>query len=134
MISDVFQYINILIFFLQMGGLECVITGLMDEFKTLFEKLHINREMFTGMVITVSFLVALSCVTPVKMQWIQILFIFLLNLFTKKSHQDFKSVLHLFIFQGGIYVFTMLENYVAGLSLLTTVFFEAIAVSWIYGK
>ena len=28
----------------------------------------------------------------------------------------------------------MLENYVAGLSLLTTVFFEAIAVSWIYGK
>ena len=28
----------------------------------------------------------------------------------------------------------MLETYVAGLSLLTTVFFEAIAVSWIYGK
>ena len=27
----------------------------------------------------------------------------------------------------------MLETYVAGLSLLTTVFFEAIAVSWIYG-
>ena len=48
-----------------MGGLECVITGLMDEFQPLFKKLHINREMFTGMVITVSFLVALSCVTPV---------------------------------------------------------------------
>ena len=39
-----------------------------------------------------------------------------------------------FYFKGGIYVFTMLETYVAGLSLLTTVFFEAIAVSWIYGK
>lgn len=81
-----------------MGGLECVITGLMDEFKSFFDRCHINREMFTGIVITVSFLVALSCVTP-----------------------------------GGIYVFTMLETYVAGLSLLTTVFFEAIAVSWIYG-
>merc|ERR1712223_1977738 len=81
-----------------MGGLECVITGLMDEFKSFFDKFHITREIFTGMVIMVSFLVALSCVTP-----------------------------------GGIYVFTMLETYVAGLSLLTTVFFEAIAVSWIYG-
>ena len=48
-----------------MGGLECVITGLMDEFKSFFDRCHINREMFTGIVITVSFLVALSCVTPV---------------------------------------------------------------------
>ena len=48
-----------------MGGLECVITGLMDEFKSFFDKFHITREIFTGMVIMVSFLVALSCVTPV---------------------------------------------------------------------
>ena len=48
-----------------MGGLECVITGLMDEFKSFFDKFNINREVFTGMVIMVSFLVALSCVTPV---------------------------------------------------------------------
>ena len=53
--------------YFQMGGLECVITGLMDEFQSLFKKFHINREMFTGMVITVSFLVALSCVTPVNL-------------------------------------------------------------------
>lgn len=81
-----------------MGGLECVITGLMDEFKPFFNKHHINREMFTGIIVFVSFFVALSCVTP-----------------------------------GGMYVFYLLETYVAGLSLLTTVFFEAIAVSWIYG-
>ena len=51
--------------FLQMGGLECVITGLMDEFKDFFKRWHINREIFTGMIVSVSFVVALCCVTPV---------------------------------------------------------------------
>ena len=36
--------------------------------------------------------------------------------------------------QGGYYIFNMFERYAAGVSLLCTVFFEAIAVSWIYGK
>lgn len=48
-----------------MGGLECVITGLMDEFQTFFKRHKITREMFTGIVVFVSFLVAMSCVTPV---------------------------------------------------------------------
>jgi len=81
-----------------MGGLECVITGLMDEYKEFFRKRGISREMFTGFVVVCSYIVAIMCVTP-----------------------------------GGIYIFSLLENYAAGLSLLTTVFFEAIAVSWVYG-
>jgi len=81
-----------------MGGLECVITGLMDEYKETFRKRGISREMFTGFVVICSYAVAIMCVTP-----------------------------------GGIYIFSLLENYAAGLSLLTTVFFEAVAVSWVYG-
>ena len=49
-----------------MGGLECVITGLMDEFKPTFDRWGITREIFTGMIVGVSFLVALGCVTPVS--------------------------------------------------------------------
>ena len=51
-----------------MGGLECVITGLMDEFKDFFNRWNINREMFTGMIVSVSFVVALCCVTPVSIR------------------------------------------------------------------
>ncbi|CAB4065323.1 SLC6A2 [Lepeophtheirus salmonis] len=82
-----------------MGGLECVITGIMDEFKETFRKYNISRELFTAFIVFSSFLVALSCATP-----------------------------------GGLYVFNLLENYAAGLSLLITVFFEAgrsILVLWI---
>lgn len=36
--------------------------------------------------------------------------------------------------QGGFYFFHLLDRYAAGYSMLFTVFFEAIAVSWIYGE
>uniref|UniRef100_T1GHD0 Transporter n=1 Tax=Megaselia scalaris TaxID=36166 RepID=T1GHD0_MEGSC len=35
--------------------------------------------------------------------------------------------------QGGFYFFQLLDKYAAGYSILVAVFFEAIAVSWIYG-
>ena len=104
-----------------MGGLECVITGLLDEFEPFFKKYKITREIFTGIVVFTSFLVALSCVTPVGA--------------CKKTHW-WPRIHHLsrLSLQGGLYVFTMFERYAAGLSLLCTVFFEAVAVSWFYGK
>ena len=49
-----------------MGGLECVITGLMDEYKETFRKRGISREMFTGFVVVCSYVVAIMCVTPVS--------------------------------------------------------------------
>ncbi|CAG9764797.1 unnamed protein product [Ceutorhynchus assimilis] len=81
-----------------MGGLECVITGLMDEFSVFFREKKYAREIFTFVVIMMSFSVALINVTP-----------------------------------GGIYMFHLFDTYSAGISLLCSALFEAIAVSWFYG-
>ncbi|XP_066999391.1 sodium-dependent noradrenaline transporter-like [Anabrus simplex] len=81
-----------------MGGMECVITGLMDEFHTFFHGRRFARELFTLGAATVSFSIALINVTP-----------------------------------GGIYMFHLFDTYSAGISLLCSALFEAIAVSWFYG-
>lgn len=36
--------------------------------------------------------------------------------------------------QGGIYVVNLLDQFAATYSILIAVFFEAVAVSWIYGE
>nr|AGY96958.1 high-affinity octopamine transporter protein 2A [Limulus polyphemus] len=46
-----------------MGGLESVITGLIDEFQPLFGRWRIRREIFTAMVISVSFCIGIVNVT-----------------------------------------------------------------------
>ena len=71
-----------------MGGLECVITGIMDEYQGFFQKRRISRshhicalriqeytnltwifrEVFTGFIVFSSYAVAITCVTPVKEQ------------------------------------------------------------------
>ncbi|XP_050505352.1 sodium-dependent dopamine transporter-like [Diabrotica virgifera virgifera] len=81
-----------------MGGLECVITGLMDEFSSFFKNKKYSREIFTLAIILCSFCVALINVTP-----------------------------------GGIYMFHLFDTYSAGISLLCSAIFEAVAVSWFYG-
>ncbi|KAG7229375.1 hypothetical protein INR49_012766 [Caranx melampygus] len=63
-----------------MGGMESVITGLIDEFKFL----HKHRELFT-------------------------------------------------LFIGGMYVFTLLDHFAAGTSILFGVLIEAIGIAWFYG-
>ncbi|CAG5055151.1 unnamed protein product [Parnassius apollo] len=81
----------------QMGGLECVITGLLDEARACGAK-WLRREHFTLLVVSISFCVACINVTP-----------------------------------GGIYMFHLLDTYAAGISLLCSALFEALAVSWFYG-
>ncbi|XP_047001911.1 sodium-dependent noradrenaline transporter-like [Schistocerca americana] len=81
-----------------MGGMECVITGLMDEFHGFFHGKKFAREIFTLIAAAVSFSIALINVTP-----------------------------------GGIYMFHLFDTYSAGISLLCSALFEAIAVSWFYG-
>lgn len=52
---------------LQMGGMESVITGLIDEFKFL----HKHRELFTLFIVVATFLISLFCVTNVsKNHWL----------------------------------------------------------------
>ncbi|KAH1006548.1 hypothetical protein HUJ05_007273 [Dendroctonus ponderosae] len=98
-----------------MGGLECVITGLMDEFSSFFRQRKYAREIFTLIVILTSFSVALINVTPVSPG--------------ASNNCDSKPR----CFQGGIYMFHLFDTYSAGISLLCSALFEAIAVSWFYG-
>nr|XP_020037940.1 sodium-dependent dopamine transporter [Castor canadensis] len=77
-----------------MGGMESVITGLIDEFQLL----HRHRELFTLGIVLATFLLSLLCVT-----------------------------------NGGIYVFTLLDHFAAGTSILFGVLIEAIGVAWFYG-
>ncbi|KAL7887146.1 hypothetical protein AOLI_G00048670 [Acnodon oligacanthus] len=77
-----------------MGGMESVITGLIDEFKFL----HRHRELFTLFIVVSTFLISLFCVT-----------------------------------NGGIYVFTLLDHFAAGTSILFGVLIEAIGIAWFYG-
>uniref|UniRef100_A0A8C6L0W6 Transporter n=1 Tax=Nothobranchius furzeri TaxID=105023 RepID=A0A8C6L0W6_NOTFU len=77
-----------------MGGMESVITGLIDEFKFL----HKHRELFTLFIVVSTFLISLFCVTS-----------------------------------GGMYVFTLLDHFAAGTSILFGVLIEAIGIAWFYG-
>ncbi|XP_004597979.2 sodium-dependent dopamine transporter isoform X1 [Ochotona princeps] len=77
-----------------MGGMESVITGLVDEFRLL----HRHRKLFTLFIVLATFLLSLFCVT-----------------------------------NGGIYVLTLLDHFVAGTSILFGVLVEAIGVAWFYG-
>lgn len=50
-----------------MGGLEAVIVGIMDEFQCWFKRKKINREIFTSIVIFLSFLISLINITQVSL-------------------------------------------------------------------
>ncbi len=49
-----------------MGGLEAVMTGIQDQFKSLFSQSRHSREIFTGIVCLSAFIFALPNVTSVR--------------------------------------------------------------------
>lgn len=49
-----------------MGGLECVITGITDEFKTFFKSKKHGRECFMFFCVLISFLIGIINVTRVS--------------------------------------------------------------------
>ena len=58
-----------------MGGLEAVVTGIMDEFKLFFKRWRFSREVFTGAVVVSAFLLAIPNVTNVSSTTFCIVFI-----------------------------------------------------------
>ncbi|RLV99777.1 hypothetical protein DV515_00009395 [Chloebia gouldiae] len=123
-----------IIFFLMMitlgldstfGGLEAVITAVMDEYPQVLAG---RRELFVLGLITLCFLGSLSTLTYVSstgttLPWPP----------SPSSPRGFCSLLLLLLLQGGAYVVNLLEEFGAGCSILAVVLLETIAVSWFYG-
>uniref|UniRef100_T1J2S9 Transporter n=1 Tax=Strigamia maritima TaxID=126957 RepID=T1J2S9_STRMM len=93
------------------GGSEAIITALSDEFAIIGN----HREIFVAILFTIYFIVGLASCTQFTSRKVYF--------YTPRS----------ICFQGGAYVVQLLDRYAAGYSILFAVFFEAIAVSWIYG-
>lgn len=126
-----------LLFPLQFGGLEAVITAVMDEYPQVLAG---RRELFVLGLITVCFLGSLSTLTYVSSTGL-------------RSHPSTSPLLSPAspgaglpllpmgsaaalpgLLQGGAYVVKLLEEFGAGCSILAVVLLETIAVSWFYGK
>ncbi|XP_063897702.1 sodium-dependent noradrenaline transporter [Helicoverpa armigera] len=137
----------------QMGGLECVITGLLDQARAC-GAVWLRREHFTLLVVCVSFCVACINVTPVglllycmeQMGGLECVITGLLDqaracgaVWLRREHFTLLVVCVSFcvacinVTPGGIYMFHLLDTYAAGISLLCSALFEAVAVSWFYG-
>lgn len=144
-------------FVFQFGGLEAIITAVLDEYPELFSH---RRELFVLGLVVVCFLGSLSTLTNVSFSHFM-----QPNKKNKKSMYHFLSVglVELFVdtlslnsrlqgvafteqnccyclqtkkcsLQGGAYVVKLLEEFGVGSSIIAVGFLEAIAVSWFYGK
>lgn len=124
-----------LAFPLQFGGLEAVITAVMDEYPQVLAG---RRELFVLGLITVCFLGSLSTLTYVSIVPTTHLLISpatpgLCQSPAPHPHGSI-AVPCLMPLQGGAYVVKLLEEFGAGCSILAVVLLETIAVSWFYGK
>lgn len=130
---------------LQFGGLEAVITAVMDEYPQVLAG---RRELFVLGLITVCFLGSLSTLTYVSTTGHRSAAIPTTRLLVSPATPGVggcqSPALHsrgvcspfpsLLLFQGGAYVVKLLEEFGAGCSILAVVLLETIAVSWFYGE
>lgn len=122
----------------QFGGLEAIITAVLDEFP---DHLYHRRELFVLCLVVVCFLGSLSTLTNASfftlhnerkrtytVNWITVA--------VKSSFWPYDDILSQTecCWQGGAYVVKLLEEFGVGSSIIAVGFLEAIAVSWFYGK
>ncbi|GIY18163.1 transporter [Caerostris extrusa] len=116
-----------------MGGLESVITGILDECSTYFTKVKMNREIFLrhGHCSCDIFLrIPRQRYKDLFFKTQELEFIFFSQTFLFYTRQ--KPIPFQFLLGGG-YMMYWFDTYSAGISLLCAALFEAIGVAWIYG-
>lgn len=101
-------------------NVESFVTGVVDHWSST---LRPHRKKFTLAVCFAMFLLGIPMVTEVRRCWEDV------PNFIRK-HTIWTSS----IFQGGAYIFQLMDFYAAsGMSLLWVCFFQTIAISWIFG-
>ncbi|XP_061624235.1 solute carrier family 6 member 4b isoform X3 [Phyllopteryx taeniolatus] len=118
------------------GGLEAIITAVLDEYPDHFAR---RRELFVLCLVVVCFLGSLSTLTNVGffplLDRLLILswrcYILAQNWNGQETNQQ--TTLTWDEWQGGAYVVKLLEEFGVGCSIIAVGFLEAIAVSWFYG-
>ncbi|KTF89047.1 hypothetical protein cypCar_00007940, partial [Cyprinus carpio] len=111
-----FFFVCVCAFLPKFGGLEAIITAVMDEYP---DTLSHRRELFVLGLVVVCFLGSLSTLTTVHKE---------------EKICGFNYFLFIFFCKGGAYVVKLLEEFGVGSSIIAIVFLEATAVSWFYGK
>ena len=100
--------------------MESFITGIIDNWPNL----RAHRNKFTIVICCLMFFLGLTMVTNVSINF--------LTLFSQTSLSKYKF--KKYVFQGGIYIFQLMDFYSAsGMSILWVCFFQTIAISWIFG-
>lgn len=121
---------------LQFVGVEGLMTAIFDTFPFL-KKGH-RREIFTGVMCIIQFLVGLLMVTNVGLCLFS-------GVFSPLSHVSvlcygrFLTVCvdncsFVLVFQGGMYIFQLFDYYSGSRIILLVAFFMCIAIGYIYGK
>lgn len=96
---------------------ETVVTTIEDEFHFKVKKFIKRREILVLIVCVFTFFFSLPNICPVYLYFIIII-----------------SLVTIYAFKGGIYYFTIVDFFSAGVSLFYIAFFEIIAIVWIYGN